>query len=372
MSEERLITVAIHTYENALMLKKILEHEGIFVTLQNINLTQPVIASGVRIRIKEDDLPSALRIIENPDIFTIEGTQTPDVTPKIIVPIDFNDYSIRVCNVAFRLAQIHKATIIFIYSYIDPFANGRMQLSDSYTYDVVENETRQALKIQANKKMSAFISQLKEQIKVGNIPPIKFTYKIIEGIPEEIINECAKEIQPILIIMGTRGAVRREQELIGSVSAEVLDSCRFPTLTIPETIETTSSFNDLKHIMFVSSLSQDDILALDVLLKLFKDKDIRVTLTHISDKKHYEEFVVDALNSLKIYCEKHYKSTLFNVAILSSGNIIEDLKQINDNDNIDMLSLPNKKKNIFARLFNPSLAHKIMFNTDISMVVIPV
>ncbi len=372
MSDERLITVAIHTYENALMLKKILEHEGIFVTLQNINLTQPVVSSGVRIRIKECDLPLALRIIENPDIFTIENTQTPDISPQIIVPIDFSDYSIRVCDVAFKLAQEHKATIVFIHSYIDPFTNGKVQLSDSFTYDSDENDTRKHLESQAKEKMSVFLSKIKEQIKLGNIPPIKFSSRIIEGIPEEVINECAKEIQPILIVMGTRGFIRREQELIGSVSAEVLDSCRFPTLTIPETVESKSAFNELKHIMFVSSLSQDDILALDVILRLFKNKNIHITLTHISDKKHNETFVIETLNSLKSYCEKHYKTALFNIAILSGGNIVEDMRKINDNDSIDILSMPNKKKNIFARIFNPSLAHKIMFNADVSMVVVPV
>ena len=34
--------------------------------------------------------------------------------------------------------------------------------------------------------------------------------------------------------------------------------------------------------------------------------------------------------------------------------------------------IPNKKKNIFARLFNPSVAHKILFLTDTPMLVVPV
>ena len=67
--DDRLITIAIHTYERALELKSLLESEGIEAVLQNVNLSSPIISSGVRVRIKEHDLPAALRIIENREIF---------------------------------------------------------------------------------------------------------------------------------------------------------------------------------------------------------------------------------------------------------------------------------------------------------------
>ncbi len=370
MSDDRLITVAIHTYEKALMLKKTLEHEGIFVTLQNVNLSQPVISPGVRIRIKEQDLALALRIIENIDIFNIDNNSNQSHT--ILVPIDFTDYSINICPIAFKLAQIHKSTITFIHSFIDPYVNGKIQLSDSYTYDTVDGDNRNMLEMQANEKMSVFLENIKKQIKLGQIPPIKYSYKIVEGVPEEVINEYAKEIQPLLIVMGVRNAKRRERELIGSVSAEVLDSCRFTTLTIPDTINSEYIYNELKHVIFISSLSQDDILALDVLLRLFNNKNLKITITHISEKKLNEKYLTETLLSLKKYCENHYSSCLFDIAILSGETILDDIKKIDKNNHIDVLSLANKKKNIFARLFNPSLAHRILFNTDVPMVVVPI
>lgn len=69
MSSDRLITVAIHTYERALALASLLEREGVKCTLQNVNLEHPTVSSGVRVRIYEKDLPQALRIIENIEIF---------------------------------------------------------------------------------------------------------------------------------------------------------------------------------------------------------------------------------------------------------------------------------------------------------------
>lgn len=70
MPDDRLITIAIHTYDKAHELKNILECEGIKVTLQNVNLTNPTVSAGIRVRINESDLPLALRLIENIEIFS--------------------------------------------------------------------------------------------------------------------------------------------------------------------------------------------------------------------------------------------------------------------------------------------------------------
>ena len=60
--EEKLVTLAILTYTKAQILKNVLENEGIETYIHNVNQIQPVVSSGVRLRIKESDLPRALKI----------------------------------------------------------------------------------------------------------------------------------------------------------------------------------------------------------------------------------------------------------------------------------------------------------------------
>ena len=75
------------------------------------------------------------------------------------------------------------------------------------------------------------VSRLSGEIeKSGNIPDLSDEKRI----------EYAKGIKPQLIIMGTRGTEKKEKELIGSVTGEVLDGCRFPVLAIPETANITN------------------------------------------------------------------------------------------------------------------------------------
>ena len=71
--EDKLVTLAIHTFEKAQILKTMLETEGIEVYIHNVNQIQPVVSAGVRVRIKESDLPRALKITESSTSKTVNG-----------------------------------------------------------------------------------------------------------------------------------------------------------------------------------------------------------------------------------------------------------------------------------------------------------
>ena len=82
--EDKLVTLAILTYTKAQILKNVLENEGIETYIHNVNQIQPVVSSGVRLRIKESDLPRALKITESSTWLSesIVGEKTPKVDNK--------------------------------------------------------------------------------------------------------------------------------------------------------------------------------------------------------------------------------------------------------------------------------------------------
>lgn len=371
MTEDRLITVAIHTYEHALRLKSLLESEGVPVVLHNVNLSHPVVSSGVRVRIHEKDLPLALRIIENTDIFaTPDNDALPPHNRVMIVPVDFSDHSVKACDIAFHLAYRHKASIILLHSFLNPYMASDMQLSDSVSYDIADSEMKLMMEKEADKLMTGFVAKIRDRIKHSELPPVKFTTSVVEGVPEEAIIELAKEKKPELIVMGTREAGKKEKELIGSVTAEVLDSCRFPVFTVPESAE-ISRMDDIRHVLFFSNLDQEDILALDAVYRFFTDERLDVTIVNVPSRK-FSGNRSAASDKLLSYCAEHYPLYKFKLADLSLNNVIDDFHAIEQNQRIDLIAVPNKKKNIFARLFNPSIAHKMLFYSDIPMMVIPV
>lgn len=371
MSEDRLITVAIHTYDKAVALKSLLEHEGLEAVLHNVNLSQPVVSSGVRVRIKETDLPLALRIIENAEIFNQPNTSENETAKTVLVPVDFSDYSFVASLLAFDIAFRHKAEILLLHSFINPAMTKRIQLTDSFSFELAESQEIQKQMMETSKNsMDAFCARLKEQIKNGNIPAVKFRNIISEGVPEDVINEKAKEINPALIIMGTRGSGRKGEEMIGSVTAEVLDSCRYPVLSIPESVSLYQA-SDIGQVIFFSNLDQEDILALESLHRIFNDIHLNVTIIHIPGKKDRDDNR-RATENLVEYCRNHYPDYTFEMEQIRLDNVLDDYRKISNNHKINLIVLPNKKRNVFSRFFNPSLAHKLLLHADIPMIVIPV
>lgn len=370
--EDRLITVAIHTYERAVALKTLLESEGVKASLQNVNLSQPVVASGVRVRIKESDLPLALRVIENGDIFSLETpSATGEKSHTILVPLDFSPYSIHACSLAFHISKSLGTDITLLNTFVDPSLPGSMQLSDALNYDVVNSEVRDALQKDAEQNMEQFCTSLKTRIKNGELPPVKFKSVVSEGVPEEVIVSYARQTNPVLIVMGTRGADTKERELVGSVTAEVLDTCRYPVFTVPADTHLTE-IESIRNIVFFCTLDQEDIIALDQLARMIPDNNADITLANIPSKKQSGSKNSAPFNALENYCRNHYPDFSFNIRYFDYKEAESQFKEFLGNNRVDLIVVPNKKKNIFSRLFNPGLAHRLLFRADIPMMVMPV
>ena len=285
------------------------------------------------------------------------------------MPIDFSDYSAKACDIALHLASRHKTHITLLNTYLDPYLSGNIQLSDSLSYDIAESEMRRTLDAEARRLMDDFIRKLRNRMKLNEIPPVKITSEITEGVPEEAITEYAKENKPQLIVMGTRGKAKRERthRQRNSRSARLMP---ISVLTVPESVN-LSKADDIKHVVLFSNLDQEDILALDAIYRFFSDEHFNVTMINVPDKKHSKSGR-QAADALKGYYESHYPRFTFTVADLSLQLNRRGLQRNPAATARRPHCCTQQKKNIFARLFNPSLAHRLLFHSDIPMMVIPV
>ncbi len=364
MSAPRLITIAIHTCEKAIALKKLLEVNGVEARLQNINLEHPQVSSGMRVRISESDLPKALLVVENE---AAAASKVNDATSRseILVPVDFSDYSTEAAKVAYQLAKMHKAQLTLLHAFTSTRNVVRTQLTDVLTYDSEPTENFADLKIAAEHQLQLFIKAL--SLDAGDSVAIKSI--CLEGIPEEVITHYVKENTPLLIVMGTRGADKKEQELVGSVTAEVLDTCRRPVLTIPEGF-TSGEIMNIDKVMFLCRGEQNDILALQRTYDLFGRNFSSIVFGYLRTKRW--ETSVSSIESLAVYCAKNYPKINFSLEAIEINPGDSDNYRGNAEKSLDLIVVSNKRKSAFARLFNPGIAHRLLFNADIPMIVIPI
>lgn len=371
MGNDTFITLVIHTYDRAVILKQILESNGIEVRLQNVNLNEPIVSSGVRVRIKEKDLPLALKITETDDTLSpaLMEMKMAGMSGNILIPVDFSDYSILACQVGFAFSKLLSLHPVLLHTFVTPYFSGSLPLSDNFSADLRDTEIRLRLETDAKNKMKNFCNNLNQLINTGEISKIKYSTMIREGVPEEVILDYAKNSPPSLIVMATRGKNKKEADMIGSVTAEVLDSCRVPVFTVPEGFK-FSKLADIRNVGFFCNLNQQDILAMDSFIRLFNEEQFDVSVIPVNERAGTK--VNERVKTLVSYFEKHYTELNFSTAVLSTSDFRTEVEKLIFTQEINLLVVPNQKKSIFSRLFNPSIAHKILFEKDIPMLVLPV
>ena len=195
--EDKLVTLAILTYTKAQILKNVLENEGIETYIHNVNQIQPVVSSGVRLRIKESDLPRALKITESSTWLSesIVGEKEPKVenkSNKILIPVDFSNYSMKACEFAFNLAKTENAEVILLHVYFTPIYASSLPYGDVFNYQVGDEETVKTIIHKVHSDLNALSTKIKEKIASGEFPDIKYSCILREGIPEEEILRYAK------------------------------------------------------------------------------------------------------------------------------------------------------------------------------------
>lgn len=372
--EEKLVTLAILTYSKAQILKNVLENEGIEACIHNVNLIQPVISSGVRIRIRESDLPRALKIIESSawladDVVNEEKTEKKH-SKQILVPVDFSDYSIAACEFGFNFAAKIQAEVVLMHVYFSPVYMPSLQYAtESYGLPMEHELGIKSMLDNIHEQLNKLTGDIKERITKGELPDVKYTCVLKEGVPEEEILHYAREEQPLLIIMGTRGKGEKEMDLIGSVTAEIIDRSPVFVYAIPKNA-TKKNFDDIHKIAFFTSFDQRDLIAFDSLVTTFKDYHFEVSFIHLSDNAQKRTWNEIKLVGIQEYFKKQYPQLTIDYDMLGGESLLNNLDDYVKEKGIDVLCLSNYKRNIFARLFNPSIARRMIFHSNTPILVI--
>ncbi|MFW6224275.1 MAG: putative signal transducing protein, partial [Bacteroidota bacterium] len=122
--KDRLVTLATDHYTAAEILKARLESAGIECFLKNVNLVQGAVSEGVQIQIRESDVESALRIIMEMKSQQ-EEKEAKDMKEirRILIPVDFSEFSKTACKYAIKLAEKYNADIKILHVFYAPIVD---------------------------------------------------------------------------------------------------------------------------------------------------------------------------------------------------------------------------------------------------------
>lgn len=368
--EDKLITIAIHNYARAEILRSRLESEGVECYLKNVNLIHSSISGGVKVRVASRDLEKALRIVEKMseqfrDEYMDELNDSSRGVQRILVPIDFSDYSVNACRYAIGLAERLNAEIKLMHVYYNPVVNS-MPLTDTYYYQVNMDEVIREIEVRAKSNMEEFYKDLKDKIEKDKIEGVKIDYALVRGIASEEIILESESYNPDVIIIGTRGQGEKENDLIGSVTAKIIEDTKVPVLVIPE----DSLYQGIAtiNILYATNFDDSDYRAIQKLMNIISPFDIRLFCVHIGtiDSNVWDKVKMD---SLKEKLKTQYADYEIECSIIEEDDFLKGIQELIRIKNIDIISLVTHKRSLLSKLLNPSLARKVLFHTNIPFLV---
>ncbi len=361
---DKIVTLTTTTYQHAHIIKSLLELEGIYSFLKNVNAIGGGINLGVTVRVKSSDLEKAINLMTSIEEVGLEKmmkkSKIKNSPPQILLPIDFSDYSDKAADMALDWAILLQADINVINVFFNPILN-TLPFADNYVYDSSLDKMVIDMEERAEKNMKKFITKFKKKREAKGGENIKIKKKLLKGVAEEEILKYSKEYEPSVIIMGTRGKDKKAEDLIGSVTAEVMERSKFPVLAVPEDFK-YKGVDNIKSVLYLTTFDEADLVALDKLERIINPLDLKIYFIHVNiDSKKWEQ---SKLNNFKNYIEKRFTNTAVEYDIIESEDFWVGLEGYIHEKNIDIISLTTRRRNLVARLINPSVGKKMLFHTN--------
>lgn len=139
---------------------------------------------------------------------------------KILLPVDFSEYSELACEYALALAKTFGSSLQVLHVINEP-----VDLRGFYVPHLSFEQLEKEIETGAARMLEAFCA--------GNLKDFEaFETMVVTGVPYEEIIRAATEQESSLIVIGTHGRTGLDHLIFGSTAERVVRSAPCPVLTI--------------------------------------------------------------------------------------------------------------------------------------------
>lgn len=363
----KLLTIAVLPFVKAQVLKSLLENEGIECILEDVNLLEGPSSLAVRVQILDEDLEKAFPVLE--EYLGKPGEKpAPYYEPErqILVPVDFSDYSVKAAKVACDIALQLNAKIMFFHAYPNPIVYS-VPFSDVYAFDSGLTLHLETAEKNAQANMEIFLKKLVMHFGRETWNRLETEYIIKAGDARDDILSYAHKNRVMIIVMGTQGRAGSEYDIIGSVTAEIITAARLPVLVIPPDTPDDIA-QKFSKILYATNFDEKDFVAIEKLMRIIKPYKAEISCLHVSRN---EEPVWDLarLEGMKDILRKKYDDKTFECQLIVGDDILDEIDKYIRSNHIDVLALTTHKRSMLTRIFNPSIARRMLFHTTVPLLV---
>jgi nucleotide-binding universal stress UspA family protein len=267
---------------------------------------------------------------------------------KILVPTDFSKSAQMAMDVAIDIAKKANSEIILLH--VVEEASG-----DSFNVEgQVDSSGGWEDKIFTMKLIERAKKQLSKLTEDSRLSGMKVKTELRLGTPFHGMRIITTEQKVDLVIMGTAGQSKLEDMIIGSNTEKVVRHAQCPVLTIHKKPSST----DFKHIVYATSMSQDEEIFSRVVRKTQQIYDATVHLVRINTPGNFQRDAVvkkrmqDFAKKLQL---KNFTVNVFNDLTEEEG-IIYFAESIN----ADLIAMATHGRTGFAHVIAGSIAEDVV------------
>lgn len=247
-----------------------------------------------------------------------------EVMKKIIYATDFSENSIAALHSAAGLARILGDDLIALHVFTTG-ENG--------------NKNADVLK-QHQKELKDFCKKhLGEEYDPQMISPAAISGS---GVADEIL-KFAKDLNIRMVVMGSCGASKLKDRILGTTTGEMIGRSSLPVLAVPPGFE----YKQPQKILFSSTYDEQDVTFLKELVPLAMKLKAEIEVLHISHKDETE--AKDNLTKFKKKVRARVSFEEITYKTLYSSEIFETLKEAVEKERPDIVLMPDRKNSNFLK-----------------------
>jgi len=272
---------------------------------------------------------------------------------KILIPIDFSDFSENALEVAANLAKKFEADLVVLHM---------LGLSEAiFTKDEAQEfmEAQYYLKL-AKKRFDAFLD--KPYLKGVKINETVQNYKNFNE-----INNIVKEQGIDFVVMGSHGTSGMSELFVGSNTEKVVRTCDVPVLVVKKKRKDYK----FEQAIFASDFEVENVSAYHKATEFFNKLGAHIHLVYVNRPNQYFKSSKEIKKQIDLFMSVANHSDQMSsqtVKILNDYSIEEGIYNYAKNINASILALPTHGRKGLAHFFKGSVGEDIANHANLPVI----
>lgn len=276
----------------------------------------------------------------------------------IVIPTDFSDTSANATQFGVQLAAQLEASVTFFHAYnfphTDPFAAVFKTMGNAVETQELENQYKAAIDAQ----LEEMCRQYKQQF---GLTCESFS---AAGMRVEQVVNTLELVEGSFVVMGTKGYTDRQEILLGSNAARMVEHSSVPVMVIPK----DARYQPFKSILFASSLLEKDMDPLELLLPIARAYKADMHLIHLDEEADTED-EHDAMEGYKEIVNDHITYDQLHFHLMKEEDVIEGINNAAQQYSANLIVMNTLRKDGIAGWFKRSLSKEMVFHTHLPLLV---